>query len=45
MVSDELRIVKLPTHRAGLPGRVISFYIVPLNPIYKAGLAEHVPVN
>jgi hypothetical protein len=37
--------VKLPAHRAGLPGKVISFYIVPLDPAYKAGLAGHVPVN
>ena len=37
--------VKLPAHSAGLPGNVISFYIVPLCPAYKAGLAEHVPVK
>jgi hypothetical protein len=37
--------VKLPAHSAGLPGKVISFYIVPLDPAYKAGLAGHVPVN
>jgi hypothetical protein len=37
--------VKLPAHRAGLPGKVISFYIVPLDPAYKAGLAGHVPVK
>jgi hypothetical protein len=37
--------VKLPAHRAGLPGKVISFYIVSLDPAYKAGLAGHVPVN
>jgi hypothetical protein len=46
--------VKLPTHRAGLPGHAvasrmraneISFFIVPLNPAYKAGLAGHLPVN
>jgi hypothetical protein len=30
---------------AALPGKVISFYIVPLNPAYKAGLVGHVPVN
>jgi hypothetical protein len=28
-----------------LPGKVISFYIVPLDPAYKAGLAGHVPVK
>ena len=38
-------IVKLPAHRAGLPGKVISFYIVPLDPAHSAGLAGHVPVN
>ncbi len=37
--------MKLPGHRPGLPGKVISFYIVPLDPAYKAGLAGHVPVN
>jgi len=38
-------LVKLPAHRAGLPGNVLSFYIVPLDPAYKAGLAGHVPVT
>jgi hypothetical protein len=28
--------VKLPADRAGLPGKVISFYIVPLDPAYPA---------
>ena len=37
--------VKLPGHRPGLPGNVISFCTVPLDPAYKAGLAGHVPVN
>jgi hypothetical protein len=37
--------LKLPAVKAGLPGNVISFYIVPLYPAYKAGLAGHVPVN
>ena len=37
--------VKLPAHRAGLPGNEISFSIVPLDPAYKAGLAGHLPVN
>jgi len=37
--------MKLPAHRAGLPGNVTSFYIVPLDPAYKAGLAGHVPAN
>ena len=31
--------------RAGLPGNVISFYIVPLYPAHKAGLAGHVPAK
>jgi hypothetical protein len=29
-------MVKLPTHRVELPGDVISFYIVPLDPAYAA---------
>ena len=33
------------TGTAGLPGKVISFYIVPLDPAYRAGLAGHVPIN
>ena len=37
--------LKLPAHKAALPGKVISFYIVPLHPAYKAGLAGHVPAN
>jgi len=37
--------VKLPGHRPGLPGKVISFHIVPLDPAYKAGLAGHVPAK
>jgi hypothetical protein len=44
--------VKLPAHRAGLPGKVLSFHIVPpvvgsnrLAPAYKAGLAGHLPVK
>jgi len=36
--------VKLSAQRAGLPGNVLSFYIVPLEPAYKAGLPGHVPV-
>jgi len=35
--------VKLPAHRAGLPGNEISFFIVTLDPAYKAGLAGHLP--
>jgi hypothetical protein len=37
--------VKLHAHRAGLPGNEISFFIVPLDPAYKAGLAGHLPVG
>jgi hypothetical protein len=37
--------VKLPAQRAGLPGKVISFYIVPLDPALWAGLAGHVPAS
>ena len=37
--------VKLPVYRAGLPGKVISFYIVSLDPAYKAGFAGHVPAK
>jgi hypothetical protein len=37
--------VKLPAHRAGLPGNEISFFIVPLDPAYKAGLAGHLPAK
>jgi len=37
--------VKLPAHRAGLPGNEISFLFVPLDPAYKAGLAGHLPVT
>jgi hypothetical protein len=37
--------LKLLAHRPELPGKVISFYIVPLDPAYEAGLAGHVPVN
>jgi hypothetical protein len=44
-IIEVLAEVKVPAHRAGLPGKVISFYIVPLDPAYKAGLAGHVPVK
>ena len=37
--------MKLPAHRAGLPGKVISFYIAPLDLAYKAGLTGYIPVN
>jgi len=37
--------VKLPAHRSGLPGKEMSFLIVPLGPAYKAGLAGHLPVK
>ncbi len=34
-----------PAHRAGLPGKAILFYIVPLDCAYKARLAGHVPAS
>jgi hypothetical protein len=44
--------MKLPAHpvktgqgTAGLPGKVISFCIVPLDPAHSAGIAGHVPAN
>jgi hypothetical protein len=37
--------LKLPAHRARLPGNVMSFHIVPLDPAYKAGFAGHAPVK
>jgi hypothetical protein len=40
-----LSIMKLPGHRSGLPGKVISFNIVLLDPAYKAELVGHVPVK
>jgi hypothetical protein len=33
------------TGTPGLPGSVISFYIVPLDPTHSAGLPGHVPVK
>jgi len=51
--SLSLAGMKLPAHRVGLPGHAvasrmraneISFFIVPLDPTYKAGLAGHLPV-
>jgi hypothetical protein len=40
------KVWKLPGHRPGLPGRAISFYIVPLDPANnKAGFAGHLPAN
>ena len=46
--------MKLPAHRAGLPGHAvasrmraneISFLFVPLDPAYKAELAGHLPAK
>ena len=37
--------MKLLAQRAGLPGKEIFIYIVPLDPVYKTGLAGHVPVT
>jgi hypothetical protein len=33
------------TPRPVLPGKAILFYIVPVDPAYRARLAGHVPVN
>ena len=44
-VEVKISHVKLPAHRSGLPGNEISFFIVPLGPAYKAGLAGHLPVK
>jgi hypothetical protein len=33
------------TGTAGPLGKVVSFYTMPLDPAYRAGLAGHVPVN
>jgi hypothetical protein len=41
--SKNLR--KLLGQRPGLPGKVISFYIVPLDPAHSARLAGHVPAK
>jgi hypothetical protein len=44
--TRKYRNMKLSAHRAGLPGKVISFYIVPLDPAYPAGSGTgHVPVK
>jgi len=47
MANDqwEMANVKLPAHRAGLPGKGMSFLIVPLDPAYRAGLTGHLPVK
>jgi hypothetical protein len=37
--------VKLPGHRPGLPGKELSFHIVPLDPADKAGLTRHLPAK
>jgi hypothetical protein len=34
-----------PAYSRGIPGKVISFYSVPLDPAYEAGLAGHVPAT
>jgi hypothetical protein len=43
--TNDLFQLKLPAHRAGLPGKEIFILIVPLDPAYKAGLAGHLPVR
>jgi len=45
METRSQKHVKLPAHRAELPGNEISFLIVPLHPAYKAGLAGHLPAG
>jgi len=37
--------MKLLGQRPGLPGNVVSFYIVPLDPARSVGLAGHVPAS
>ena len=37
-----IRDVRLTGHRPGLPGRIISFHIVPLDPACKAWFAGHI---
>jgi hypothetical protein len=44
-IPDGNKNMKLPAHRAGLPGKENFIYIVPLDPVYKTGLAGHVPAN
>jgi hypothetical protein len=44
-VGLHLYLMKLPDHTPGLPGNVISFYIVPLDPACEAGLAGHFPAK
>ena len=36
--SRTIRIVKLPAHRAGLPGKEVSFILCPLTPPTRRGL-------
>jgi len=37
--------MKLPVCRTGLPGKELSFHIVPLDPAHKARVAGHLPVK
>ncbi len=37
--------MKLTANRAWLPGKEIFIYIVPLIPVYKTRLTEHVPAK
>ena len=43
--KEDLINLKLPGHRPGLPGKVTLFYIVPLDPAHRAGLAGHAPAK
>src|SRR4030042_1140668 len=42
---EYIKIAKRSGHWPGLPGNVISLYIVPLDPAYKVGLAGHCPAQ
>ena len=45
MSPTQESILKLLGHRPGLPEKVVSFHVVPLDPAYKAGLTGHVPAT
>jgi hypothetical protein len=45
IITNAIVNVKIPAHRAGLPGNEISFLTVSLDPAYKVGLAGHLPVK
>ncbi len=39
------QLCEAPRPKPGLPGNVISFHIVPLDPTRRAGLAGHIPAK